>query len=618
MVRITFPHLAFFRSVLQHISLRDATDRYLVPGLDLRVADRELGRIRQTLRYAALRHGRPQDAALFLRNAEVLKASLPQREIETVTLEAFQREVDPTGSFYREAELIALYQARYGKSRAGPGPKARLIARQLAALERIAPLVAAEPTVDDKVDAWFSPWVSRYLADASIKTLDQLVSRINLAGHRWWRQVPGIGAEIGAEITRWVHANRAALGRELLPFALVPFGSFPGREYLKQLPKVPAIVPLERLRVPEGLSGEFGVNRAPQAGNKLSAQNDLTAIHAWLSLRREDSHTYRAYRREAERFLLWCIFDRKKALSSILTEDCIAYRDFLIDPQPSMLWCGRERVPRFSDAWRPFRGPLSANSQKTAQIIVATLFEWLSMNRYLDFNPWRSVPHLTKRVTRLDTSRSFTEAQWAELGMALRELPENAAGQRLGFMLIFTYSPGLRLSELAKAKLGDFFCSNLARDLREAWDLKVTGKGEVMREIPLPPKLMELVEVYLTGRGLSHDPRDSPPDTPLLGRLTGDAGTALTSSAIYKTLKFFFTRVADDVESRNAAMAKRIAKASTHWLRHTFATHAVAKEVPVEVLQQVLGHASLTTTTVYITTEKAVRHRQMGKFFAGR
>ncbi len=53
--------------------------------------------------------------------------------------------------------------------------------------------------------------------------------------------------------------------------------------------------------------------------------------------------------------------------------------------------------------------------------------------------------------------------------------------------------------------------------------------------------------------------------------------------------------------------AERLDKASTHWMRHSHASHAIASGMPIEIAQQNLGHASLATTTVYVTTEKRRR-----------
>ena|GEM_PF-7036306 len=47
--------------------------------------------------------------------------------------------------------------------------------------------------------------------------------------------------------------------------------------------------------------------------------------------------------------------------------------------------------------------------------------------------------------------------------------------------------------------------------------------------------------------------------------------------------------------------AERFDQASTHWLRHSHASHAIAAGMPIEIAQQNLGHASLATTTIYVT-----------------
>lgn len=60
--------------------------------------------------------------------------------------------------------------------------------------------------------------------------------------------------------------------------------------------------------------------------------------------------------------------------------------------------------------------------------------------------------------------------------------------------------------------------------------------------------------------------------------------------------------------------ARRLAAASPHWLRHSYATHALESNVPIEVVQSNLGHASLSTTTIYITAEDQRRYREIERF----
>ncbi len=58
-------------------------------------------------------------------------------------------------------------------------------------------------------------------------------------------------------------------------------------------------------------------------------------------------------------------------------------------------------------------------------------------------------------------------------------------------------------------------------------------------------------------------------------------------------------------------MASSIRNASTHWLRHTFATHGIHNGMSLATVRDLLGHKSLTTTSVYVTTEKDKRSREV-------
>jgi hypothetical protein len=73
---------------------------------------------------------------------------------------------------------------------------------------------------------------------------------------------------------------------------------------------------------------------APLERCAIAARNDYDAIHTWLSTKASEL-TQASYRREAEQLLLWCVLQRKQALSSLTLDDALAYRDFLADPQPA-------------------------------------------------------------------------------------------------------------------------------------------------------------------------------------------------------------------------------------------------------------------------------------------
>ena len=98
-----------------------------------------------------------------------------------------------------------------------------------------------------------------------------------------------------------------------------------------------------------------------------------------------------------------------------------------------------------------------------------------------------------------------------------------------------------------------------------------------------------------------------------------DANAGIAATTLYDQIKQFFidcsTRVKAIGDEKGAA---RLAKASTHWLRHTHASHAIAGGMPIEVAQQNLGHASLATTTVYVRTEEKRRMRAVSRFWEAR
>jgi hypothetical protein len=85
--------------------------------------------------------------------------------------------------------------------------------------------------------------------------------------------------------------------------------------------------------------GSRGKYRAPKTRCLLNVTTDREAIEAWLAMHEADT-TLRAYRKEAERLLLWANLERKRALSSLNTSDALAYRAFLRFPEPADRWLG--------------------------------------------------------------------------------------------------------------------------------------------------------------------------------------------------------------------------------------------------------------------------------------
>jgi len=269
----------------------------------------------------------------------------------------------------RQADQIAAYEAEYGTATQRLSRRARLIKRQLEALRWLEGLVAQSPRAGDGVAAWLNPSLAEKLEAADIFTLAQLVDRINGLGLRWYTGLKALGEAKAQRIVDWLRQYEASIGLQLGRHVVRPRSELYRHELAAVVQPATAIRPLEKFIVPAELDGRAGLYRRPQAQCLLKANNDYAASPAWLKskhgltpeqkaqlqARRKQrdtgveqgldwlqtlSHTQRAYRKESERFLLWAIVQKGKALSSMTNEDCAEYRDFLADPQPRTRWCG--------------------------------------------------------------------------------------------------------------------------------------------------------------------------------------------------------------------------------------------------------------------------------------
>jgi len=603
-------HIAFFRAILQGLDIGDMADKYLETGMDLRRAKSTLVWIRDTLRQAALRHGKYREAHLIRLRMAI--TGPVEAAAKTVSLEDFRAEFDPNG-FFTEKELIQAYLEAHPQSADTRARKRqRLLNRQLEALKWIEPLIAADPVRDDWVAAWFDETLSKRLLLARIATLGDLMDRIADAGYRWWVGVPRLGEKGAARIVAWLRGYEASLG--VLPEqSLRPLRSMPASALIQRRMTCTGIVPLESFAVPAGLDGQNGSNRYPGAP-RIDAANDYQAIFAWLSTKSGNANTQRAYQKEAERLLLWAVLERGKALSSLSVDDCAAYRDWLSmlgrteDAQwpfriAQASWLGEKGIARHKQGWKPFDGALSAHSVKYAITVVSGLYEWLVRVHYCAFNPWVGVSKTLQAnagepAPEVEFMRAFSVGQWEHLMSFLDTLPADDAASRLRFVLPFAKATGLRLSELVDASIGRLYTMPLTDGVGVRWMLKVLGKGGKWRSVPMPSDTIEALKIYLEHRGLNPDILSNPPGTPLIASLTGTNG--VTASALAKSLTRFFGDVARKLgEAGRNIEAKAFERATVHWLRHTCGSHLALNGVPLNVIQRLLGHTSLQTTSIY-------------------
>jgi len=197
----------------------------------------------------------------------------------------------------------------------------------------------------------------------------------------------------------------------------------------------------------------------------------------------------------------------------------------------------------------------------------------------------------------------FSQAQWRYLTHHLDQLPRDAHSHRLRFVLPFAYATGLRLSELVDAKVGRLYTMPLRDSLGVRWMLKVRGKGGKWRAVPIPEGVLIALGEYLTRRGLPPDPLANPSETPLIARLGGNE--PVSPSSLYKALRPLFQGAADALRAEGHMQeAKDFDRATVHWLRHTRGSHLGLAGVPPNLIQKLLGHASLATTSIYTESDE--------------
>ncbi|MFW6098821.1 MAG: tyrosine-type recombinase/integrase, partial [bacterium] len=321
----------------------------------------------------------------------------------------------------------------------------------------------------------------------------------------------------------------------------------------------------------------------------LTAQNDAEAIAEWVEVKAGSAQTARAYRREATRLLLWLReANGGKVFADMTAGDCKRYMAFL-KAIPTH-WQSRTRAQPGAVGWAPFRGAeLNHKSRQYAINVLASFFTWLQAAQYIPANPWVLVNRKLgddPEARKLDT-KALSEGAMAEILRVIGAQPPSPSRARILFILEFVEAVGLRPQELLSARLKDFSLEP------EGWVIQVHGKGAKNRVAAVPSQAFAALQAYLHERGIGAI-ETAPGDYPLLASVT-DATQPVGYQALYEHVKGWFKKaVAGSALPEHER--RKLVGASTHWLRHTFGTRAVARNVPLDVVQQQLGHASIKTT----------------------
>lgn len=360
--------------------------------------------------------------------------------------------------------------------------------------------------------------------------------------------------------------------------------------------------------LPPTLSGCAGTNRASASvARQIAANDDVAAIGLWLAEYHDSPHTFRSYRKEAERLLLWATQIRGKPVSSLTREDVIAYEAFLA--QPPATWCDAG-LARRGEHRRLLVGPLAERSRRQALGILAGLFNYLVRAGYLAGSPFVLQRQRARRGTRRTIERYLDRAIWEEVLRVVDDWPQDSMRERQRYerarwVLRFLYETALRAAEAAAANENDF------QPIRGRWWLHTVGKGGVEGTVPLSDGLMDDFARYRRFHGLPALPSGDGNIPAILG--IAGRSSPLTPTAVYQIVKDTFRRVAETLQQQDEVKATRVRRASTHWLRHTAATHQAEDGTPIHHIQQNLRHSSIGTTSIYVHAEEDARHASTTK-----
>ncbi|MFZ2960532.1 MAG: tyrosine recombinase [Candidatus Ozemobacteraceae bacterium] len=269
-------------------------------------------------------------------------------------------------------------------------------------------------------------------------------------------------------------------------------------------------------------------------------------------------HTVRAYASDLEVFLSW--------MESTYHESGTKRAEDLSPAELRSFWARRQAEN------------LSPASLRRARSSVRGLFRFCIRRGHLHKNPLDAIE--TPRAQR-PLPRTIDES---EIGALLLAPAADLSGRRDKAILEMLYGSGLRVSEVTTLRINDL---NLDTETG-----RVTGKGSKERIIPLTHASCIAVQAYLSLRQ-AEMPSPTAPNHLFLNK----SGTPLSTRGVARLL---------DKYVRQTAMLRKV---NPHALRHSFATALLDGGADLRAVQEMLGHASLSTTQIYthVSREKLKR-----------
>lgn len=199
---------------------------------------------------------------------------------------------------------------------------------------------------------------------------------------------------------------------------------------------------------------------------------------------------------------------------------------------------------------------------------LRSFYKFLLKTKQIEVNPLLKHKSL-KTAKKLQIP--FSEK---EVDLVLNQIayPDGFEGLRDKLIIDLFYTTGIRRTELIHLQLSSFNSNGT---------LKVLGKRNKERIVPVLPIISQQINVYLLERSRLEVIKDAPFFFLTL------KGVKLNDSFVYRLINHYFSNVSEKV------------KKSPHILRHTFATHLLNNGADINSVKELLGHSSLASTQIY-------------------
>lgn len=380
-----------------------------------------------------------------------------------------------------------------------------------------------------------------------------------------------------------------------------------------------SIKPLFRYLTPDELFSHTEIQMKPNTYLKENyikknktiyiPKDDLNAALFFLKLYKNGSkNTFKSYLISIERFLIWSMNISKIKFKNLKRDHFFDYEEFLKNPIPSELFFGKnvlrfDKKGKANKNWRPFKKPCNQQYINHSFIVIKHMFNYLVDINYLSSNPIikknKKIAFEKKIFDRyLEPNDIITTIDCIDKRKGHDRKNNMFFAKRGKFVISLFFYTGMRISEACNHTMGDFILTG------ENWFLRVVGKGNKEREIPLPDDFLKDLSEFRTFIKLSPFPNynETIPLIPTVDlKPTG-------TYAVYQMIKLMFSLASKEFALTNPYKASKLKAASPHWLRHSYVTSLIKSGADIKVVQENVGHSDINTTMIYFHVSKSDRH----------